>query len=49
MVSEFDRLAGEAEKFGEQSTENKLGTGQQGQDQGQQGQDQGQQGQDQYG
>jgi hypothetical protein len=29
-VSEFDKLAGEAEKFGEQEAENKLGAGQQG-------------------
>ncbi len=52
MVSEFDKLEGEAEKFGEQEAENKLGIGQnQGQqDQGQYGQgqqDQGQYGQDQ--
>jgi hypothetical protein len=53
MVSEFDKLAGDAEKFGEKAAEERLGMGQQGQ--GQQGQDQqdqygqGQQGQDQYG
>ena len=44
-MSEFNKLEGEAEKFGEREAENKLGMGQQGQ--GQQGQ--GQQGQDQYG
>ena len=56
MVSEFDKLEGEAEKFGEKEAENKLGVGQnQGQqDQGQYGQnqgqqDQGQQDQGQYG
>jgi hypothetical protein len=51
MVSEFDKLEGEAEKFGEKEAENKLGVGQnQGQqDQGQYGQNQGQQDQGQYG
>ncbi|MGD0603548.1 MAG: hypothetical protein ABSA53_08100 [Streptosporangiaceae bacterium] len=55
-MSEFDKLAGDAEKYGEQAVENKVGMGQQdqgGQDQGgdqsqygqqDQGQDQGQQG-----
>ncbi len=42
MVSEFDKLEGEAEKFGEQEAENKLGIGQ---NQGQQGQGQQDQGQ----
>jgi hypothetical protein len=52
-VSEFDKLAGDAEKYGEQAVENKVGMGQQdqgGQDQGQYGQqDQGGQDQGQYG
>jgi hypothetical protein len=33
MVSEFDKLAGEAEQFGEKAAEKKLGMGQQDQDQ----------------
>jgi hypothetical protein len=48
MVSEFDKLEGETEKFGEQEAEKKLGMGQDQQDQGQYGQDQQDQ-QDQYG
>ena len=50
MVSEFDKLEGEAEKFGEKEAENKLGVGQnQGQqDQGQYGEDRDQQRQQGY-
>ena len=41
-MSEFNKLEGEAEKYGEQAAEKKLGMDQQGQqgEQGQQGQDQ---------
>jgi hypothetical protein len=48
-VSEFGKLEGEAEKYGEQAAENKLGMGQQGQGQDQYGQQDQNQGQDQYG
>lgn len=50
MVSEFDRLEGEAEKYGEQAVEKKLGMDQQGQQgQDQYGQQDQQDQQDQYG